>query len=164
MSIDLDSLKNTFARYVTGVTVVSCLPDGEGARPVGITVNSFSSVSLDPPLVLWCIDRKSGVYELYREAGNFAVSILSADQQNYSERFSTPGRHDFKPDETEVWETGAPLLKGRLGGLDCRVEHRHDAGDHMVLVGRVLRHDYRDGSPLMYVGRNYEQGTVIKEE
>lgn len=162
MKTDFTNLKNTFARYVTGVTVVSCQPPGNDWPAVGMTVNSFSSVSLEPPLVLWCLDRQSTIFESFAKADNFAVSILQANQADVSARFATPGQHHFKPEESERWISGAPLLTERLGGLDCKVEDRHDAGDHVILVGRVIKFDYRDGSPLMYVGRKYEQGSVIK--
>ena len=156
------ALKNTFARYATGVTSVSCIP-AAGAAPLGITVNSFSSVSLTPPLVLWCIDKGSGVFEAYHRASHYAVTILAADQQPIADRFATPGNHDFETGEYETWESGCPVLKNRLAALDCEVVSRHDAGDHVILVGQVLKHDHRAGKPLMYVGRNYVKGVEISE-
>lgn len=150
------TLKDAFARYATGVTVVSCLgPDGAA---IGVTVNSFVSVSLAPPLVLWCIEKRAGTFEVFAAADGYAVSVLHAGQEDISSRFATPGRHDFTPFDTDEWETGAPLLKDRLAGFDCRVTARHDAGDHVILVGEVLRFDQRAGAPLIYAGSRYMAG------
>jgi flavin reductase (DIM6/NTAB) family NADH-FMN oxidoreductase RutF len=103
------------------------------------------------------------VFEHYARADNYAVSILAHDQAEASNRFATPGRHDMRPDEAEAYETGAPLLRGRLAGFDCAVEARHDAGDHVILVGRVVHFDSRDGKPLIYAGRQYLEGPEVSE-
>ncbi|MBB4657573.1 flavin reductase family protein [Parvularcula dongshanensis] len=153
--------KNAFARYPTGVTVVSCAPPGRA--PLAITVNSFTSVSLEPTLVLWCLDKKSSVFAAYDAADNYAVSILAADQAEASNRFATPGRHDLLEGEGETYATGAPLLRGRIAGFDCEVADRHDAGDHVVLIGRVVHFDSRDGHPLIYAGRQYLEGPIVTE-
>ena len=152
--------KDAFARYPTGVTVVSCAPPGR--TPLAITVNSFTSVSLTPTLVLWCIDKGSSVFDAYERADNYAVSILAHDQAEASNRFATPGRHDFLDGEAEAFVTGAPLLRGRLAGFDCAVEARHDAGDHVILVGRVAHFDSRAGKPLIYAGRQYLEGPAFE--
>lgn len=164
MNFAPNDLKNAFARFITGVTVVSCQPPGEGVNPIGMTVNSFTSVSLEPPLVLWCIDKNSSTFDFFDAVDHYAVSILRGDQQHLSERFSTPGQHEFDGLETDVFVTGAPVLRERLAGLDCKIEARHDAGDHLILLGSVVAFDYEHESPLMYVGREYLQGPVISEE
>lgn len=151
--------KDAFARYPTGVTVVSCAP--QGTPPLAITVNSFTSVSLTPTLVLWCIDKGSSVFDAYERSDNYGVSILAHDQADASNRFATPDRHTFLDGEAEVYETGAPLLKGRLAGFDCTVEARHEAGDHVILVGRVQHFDSRAGKPLIYAGRQYLDGPAF---
>ena len=151
--------KDAFSRYPTGVTVVSCAPPDQ--PPLAITVNSFTSVSLDPTLVLWCLDKESSVFPAYEAADNYAVSILAHDQAEASNRFATPGQHGFRDGEAEVLETGAPLLLGRLAGFDCKVAARHDAGDHVILVGRVVRFDSRAGRPLIYAARQYLEGPKI---
>ncbi|MGV6819136.1 MAG: flavin reductase family protein [Parvularcula sp.] len=154
-------IKNAFARFATGVTVVSCQPP-EGPA-VAMTVNSFSSVSLDPPLVLWCVDRQSSTYDHFLASDSYAVSILAADQEALSHRFSTPGNHELLPNEGERKKTGSPLLVGRLAGFDCRIDSRHQAGDHWILVGRVEYFDSRDGAPLIYSGRTYLTGPAISD-
>ncbi len=147
------ALKTAFSRYATGVTVVGC-QDGEG-RAVGLTVNSFTSVSLDPPLVLWCVDRHSALFDVFAAAPSYAVSVLAEGADAVSTRFASPGQHLFQDDESEARSTGAPLLKGRLAGFDCKVVSRHEAGDHMVLVGQVVDYDSVEGTPLLYVNSSY---------
>lgn len=161
MSDPYKPLKNAFARYPTGVTVVSCLP--KDGKPVALTVNSFTSVSLDPALVLWCLDHRTSIRPAFEESAGYAVSILAADQQALSDRFATPGQHDFAPGEGEAYVTGCPLLKGRLAGFDCEIVARHQAGDHLVLVGEVKHFDSRDGAPLIYSGRTYLTGPLITD-
>ena len=155
------SLKNAFARYPTGVTVVSCLPPGKPA--VAITVNSFTSLSLDPSLVLWCLADATSVFSAFEASSCYAVSILSADQAALSTRFATPGQHGFADGEGEAKVTGAPLIRGRLAGFDCEVEQRIAVGDHVIMVGRVVHFDSRDGAPLIYSGREYMEGPVISD-
>ncbi|MEM9837614.1 MAG: flavin reductase family protein [Pseudomonadota bacterium] len=152
-------LKNAFSRFATGITVVSCLPKEGG--PIGITVNSFSSVSLEPAMVSWCIDRGSSVSEHFLAANHYAVSILSAGQQDLSNRFATPGNHAMAADEIDTFATGAGLLKGRLAGFDCRIAQRVEVGDHVILIGEIVHFDSADGKPLMYVGRQYTDGPEI---
>ena len=154
-------LKDAFARYATGVTVVSCLP--ENGEPVGLTVNSFTSVSLDPPLVLWCLEGRSSLSEAFVQSKSYAVSILASDQQAFSNRFATPGHHGFKPEEAETYVTGCPLLKGRVAGFDCDIVERISAGDHTILIGQVRHFDCCEGAPLIYAGRQYLQGQVIPD-
>lgn len=152
-------LKNAFARFPTGVTIVSCLD--EAKKAIGITVNSFSSVSLEPSMVSWCIDDHSSVAAHFLAADHYAVSILAADQEAFSNRFATPGQHDFFEGEGEEYKTGAPLLKGRIAGFDCRVADRVKVGDHTILIGEVVHFDSRAGRPLVYAGRQYLSGPDI---
>lgn len=161
MSDPFRPLKNAFARFATGITVVSCLPEEGG--PIGITVNSFSSVSLEPPMVSWCIDRGSSVAAQFLAADHYAVSILSAEQQHLSNRFATPGKHAMTPEEIETFATGAGLLKGRLAGFDCRIAQRVEVGDHVILIGEIVHFDSAEGRPLMYVGRQYAEGPEIRD-
>ena len=155
------ALKRAFSRYGTGVTIVSCRPEPDAA-PLAITVNSFTSVSLDPPMVLWCIDKKSGVFDAYMQADNYAITVLRADQQDISARFARQDNHDFHRGEYEVWETGAPVLKRRLAAFDCRVVDRIHAGDHVILIGHVVRFDFKAGQPLLYVGSRYLDGPAVE--
>lgn len=149
MPIDPSDFRAVLGRYATGVTVVTTR--GADNRPAGLTVNSFSSVSLDPPLVLFCLDRAAGSGPAFAAADFFAVNILAAGQAPVSARFADPVATRFVDDGVTTWETGAPILSEALAALDCRVHARHDGGDHVILVGRVLRAEImRDGPPLLY--------------
>lgn len=149
MSIDPSAFRAVLGRYATGVAIVTTLgPDG---YPVGLTVNSFTSVSLDPPLVLFCLDRQAGSGPAFAVADCFAVSILGTHQAPVSSRFADPAAERFVEDRIMTWETGAPILAHALAALDCRVHARHDGGDHVILVGRVLRAEVvDDAAPLVY--------------
>lgn len=155
-------LKNAFARYATGVTVVSCAP--HGAAPQAITVNSFTSVSLEPTLVLWCLEKSASLYDLFMSSDHYGVSVLAAEQQALSNRYATPGQHEVSRNESETFKTGAPLLKQRLAGFDCRIAARHEAGDHVILIGEVLHYDSREAGPLIYAGRQYLSGPTIRDD
>ena len=149
-------LKDAFGRFATGICVATCV--GENGGHVAITINSFTSVSLDPPLVLWCIERRASAFSAFMAADGYAVSVLRADQRAQSDRFAGYQPKPLEPAEFETWETGAPILAERLAGFDCKVIGRHQAGDHYVLVGEVLKYDSADGEPLMYFASNYLSG------
>ena len=155
MSADLDTeadrydFKAVLGRWATGVAVVTTrLPDGVS---VGLTVNSFASVSLDPPLVLFSIGRDAGSFEAFGKTGCFAVNLLRQDQAEVSNRFADPDAERFAVDRTEQLITGAPILSDALAALDCDVHARHEGGDHVIIVGRVRKLKVlNDGHPLGY--------------
>ena len=149
-------LKDAFGRFATGIGIATCLgPDGE---PVAITINSFTSVSLEPSLVLWCIEKRASSYPAFMGADHYAVSVLHAGQQAVSDRFASFDPTALAENELEVWTSGAPILKDRLAGYDCRISARHKAGDHVIMIGEVLRFDSRPGEPLVYFASNYHPG------
>lgn len=160
MSIDPLEFRRALGCFATGVTVVTALPPPR--RPVGITVNSFASVSLDPPLVLWCLDRTSERFSAFEQADHFAVNVLSEEQAELSAMFASYDHEDFPAVETEAWVTGAPILTGALASLDCRLEKRVEAGDHVIYLGRVLAlRVRRDDAPLIFFRGKYRGlGTV----
>ena len=150
--IDPKVFRGALGCFATGITVVTC--DGpEGA--IGITANSFSSVSLDPPLVLWCLDNSSETCAAFLRAESFAINILAADQQALSARFATRSNHELGDGEFERWTSGAPVLPQALAVLDCLVDAKHPAGDHTIMVGRVVRIQARDGDPVLYFRGKY---------
>ncbi|WP_189575897.1 flavin reductase family protein [Parvularcula lutaonensis] len=161
MSDPFRPLKNAFARYPTGVTVVSCV--GSDGKPLGITVNSFNSVALEPALVSWCLDDHTSVAAEFLAADHYAVSILSVDQEKACMRFATPGQHEFINGEGETFKTGAPLLKGRIAGFDCRLAERLKVGDHTILIGEIVHFDSFPGKPLVYAGRQFLSGPMIED-
>lgn len=143
--------RDALGRFGTGLTVVTTMtPDG----PVGITANSFSSVSLDPPLVLWSIARSSRRFGFFADASHTAIHVLAADQAPIATAFaSNPGAFAEIP-----WQPGAggvPLIDGCLSRFECATHATHDGGDHVILVARVLRATTRDGAPLMVFGGDY---------
>jgi len=124
--------------------------------PVGITVNSFTSVSLDPPLVLWCIERRSDRYATFTEAPGFTVSILGAAHEGVSARLATPGEHRLDGIALSSTELGAPALAEALAIFECRREALHEGGDHAILLGHVLRFWHRgSGDPLVFFRGRY---------
>jgi flavin reductase (DIM6/NTAB) family NADH-FMN oxidoreductase RutF len=154
MKFDRRAFRNALGCFATGVTVVTTVTDA--GEPVGLTANSFSSVSLDPPLVLFCLDRASHNLDAFRGAGRFAVNVLGDDQRDLSVRFSTTIGDRWDGVVWERWETGAPVLNGCLAALDCETEAIHEGGDHVIIVGRVQRlAATTDGKPLLYFRGNY---------
>lgn len=148
-------LRNALGRFATGVTVIACkTEDGEFC---GMTANSFASVSLEPPLVLWCIRKRASVYSTFISAGSFAVSVLPADQHELSERFARRNPKDFSLLDVDVFQTGAPLLKDRIAGFDCLVRELYQGGDHTIVLGEVVAFDSLTGDPLVYFASDYHK-------
>ncbi|MBW8267994.1 flavin reductase family protein [Caldovatus aquaticus] len=154
---DPRALRRALGRYATGVTVVTARAPGPAGAPVGVTANSFTSVSLEPPLLLWCLDLRSSTRPVFLAAGWFAVNVLAADQAALSVRFATPGGADkFAGLGWAEGLGGSPLLPGCLARFECRTERAVEAGDHVVLIGRVLRASHREeGEPLLFLGGRY---------
>jgi 3-hydroxy-9,10-secoandrosta-1,3,5(10)-triene-9,17-dione monooxygenase reductase component len=127
--------RDVLGRFCTGVTVVTSMSNGE---PVGMTCQSFSSVSLDPPLVLFCPAKSSRAWPQMQRAGYFCVNLLSHDQLDLSNAFARTGADKFAGVSWRPSATGAPLLDGVLGWVDCTIYAVHEAGDHYVVIGRVM--------------------------
>ena len=134
--------------FPTGVTVVTSMREGE---PRGVTVSAFASVSVDPPLVLICINREARSYLYISSSKVFCVNILAGDQRHLAERFAGRLReHQFDGVEYDVDVTGAAVLRGTVAHLDCEVAEEHHAGSHSIFIGKVLSAKSRSGSPLGY--------------
>lgn len=150
---DAAALRRTLGCFVTGVTVVTAR--GSDGAAYGFTANSFTSVSLDPPLVLVCVgDGVQGV-EAFRACERFAVNILSDSQQALSRSFADDTPNRFPAADWRDGPHGSPILGDGLGWLECAAERRIDAGDHMILVGRVLAHERSNRRPLVYYRGGY---------
>ena len=132
--------------FGTGVTVVTT-DTQQGPR--AITVNSFTSVSLDPPLVLWCLAKESNRFEDFNASAHYSIHVMAQDQQDQALRFARDGR-DFSHAEWVQDADGRPHLSGCLARFDCRLDARHDAGDHLILVGEVEKVMYRTGKGLIF--------------
>ncbi len=163
MTVPGDQFREALSRWATGVTIVTAR---SGDTIHGMTVSAFSEVSLDPPLVLVCADKSSNTHPVIAEGGVFAVNVLAADQEALSDKFAS------KKDEFRRFEgleytsgvTGAPLLAGTVATLDCRVAAAHDAGDHVIYVGRVETASVSDREPLLHVGRGYRRLASLAPE
>ncbi len=134
--------------FATGVAVVTTV-DKDGER-AGITVSSFNTVSLDPPLVLWSIAQDSLSYEIFAAAEYFAVNVLARHQQSICDRFAASGLDKFDGLDCSEGIEGVPLLPDFSAAFECRTEHRYDGGDHQIVVGRVLRFEDRKTDPLIF--------------
>ena len=154
MGIDPEDFKQVLGRWATGVTIVTAR---DGDRVHGMTVSAFTEVSLSPPLVLVCADHAANTLPLIRAGGVFAVNILARDQEALSNRFASKKEEwsRFEGLETDRAETGAPLLRGTVANLDCRVVALHEHGDHVVCVGEVAAVRYFDREPLLYHRGSY---------
>jgi 3-hydroxy-9,10-secoandrosta-1,3,5(10)-triene-9,17-dione monooxygenase reductase component len=148
MPVDDASFRLALSQFATGVTVV-LTRDASGA-PFGLTVSAFASVSLDPPLVLACIDVRSDAHDPLAESGEFGVSVLREDQEDVSRRFAWRGPEKFDGFAIERGETGALLVPGAVAHLECRVVGAHRAGDHTIFVGEVRVLRTAAGRPLLY--------------
>ena len=154
MKIDPLALRAALGQYATGVAVVTT-HDREG-RPIGLTVNSFASVSLDPPLVLWSLALNSARLPAFKACRYFAVNVLAADQVELSNRFAMTGLVDKFVDI--AWSPGlggAPLLDVCCARFECRNEAQHEGGDHLIFIGRVERFDRDERPPLVFHGGGY---------
>lgn len=153
--IDQDTFRSVLGRFASGITIVTAR-DG-GGRDVGMTVSAFCSVSLDPPMVLVCIDKVASMHELLVRGPRFAISILSSDQEASSRRFADPESDRFDGLAYARGESGAVLLAGALAHLECRVAEHFDAGDHTIFTALVERAEPAQGRPLLYYRGGYAQ-------
>jgi flavin reductase (DIM6/NTAB) family NADH-FMN oxidoreductase RutF len=140
------ALRDALGRFVTGVTVITTQTDD---GPVGFTANSFASVSLDPPLVLWSPAKSSVRFPIFSAAQSFSIHVLETSQADIATRFSRGGIGFDHLDHTYSAE-GVPLIADALARFDCHQHATHDGGDHLIIVGRVIRFALRDGAPLVF--------------
>jgi len=156
MPIDAAQFRAALALRAGGVTIVTAR---DRERVHGMTVTDFAGVSLEPPLVLVCADKKSNTLPLIESGGNFAVNLLAAGQEGLSNRFAS--KQDewrrFEGLDCEASVTGAPLIPGALVGLACRVVALHDAGDHVIVVGQVEQARCAEASPLVHFAGGYRR-------
>ncbi len=164
MDFDSRAFRLALGCFPTGIAVMTAAPAANAANPkgsaeshIGITVNSFTSVSLDPPLVLWCIDRRSRRYRAFATAPGFTVSILGSGHKAVSARLAGAGEHSLDGIDLIPTALGPPALADSLAVFECARESVQDAGDHAILIGRVLRFARHDGAgtPLVYFQGRY---------
>ena len=140
--------KQAMGNYPTGVTVVTAFD--ENNKPMGLTVNSFASVSIDPLLILWSIDDAAGSYDDFQKVDKFAVNILASDQADLCNLFSSRVEDRFAECEWKKSELNLPVLDGALAVLQCKVFKKVDAGDHTIMIGEVLNIHNEEKEPLLY--------------
>lgn len=156
MSLDTLQFRNALGNFATGVCIVTANP--QGFQPVGLTVNSFASVSLQPPLVLWSIQNNSDCWDEFEQADSFAINILAADQQHLSGDYARRGHHQLRNQDFRLGKTGLPIIRGALTSFECRVWQRYPGGDHVILVGEVLHMEtHPNKRPLLFSGGQYGQ-------
>lgn len=157
MTIDPREYRNAVGCFATGVTVITTL-DPEGDK-IGITANSFTSLSLDPPLVLFCVDARINSFEAFESCRHFNVNVLREDQVELSNTFAKSSDDKWDGVEHGYGENGCPVFGGSLAVLECDKHEMHEGGDHLILIGEVTRMNYdgNGGRPLLYYRGGYSK-------
>lgn len=151
------SLRDAFGQFATGVTVVTTR-DQSGA-PIGITANSFASVSLEPPLVSWCVDKSSKRFDEFAKADYFTISVLTIEQQELSNLFAMRSWDETVFDDADWYEGHhkVPQLNGVSSRFHCKTAHLYEGGDHLIIVGAVLDYECDAAEPLVFFQGEYRQ-------
>jgi len=157
MTTDLRKALGTFA---TGVTIVTTLTKDK--QLVGVTANSFSSVSLEPPIVLWSLKKNSPSLQAFDHSGRFAVNVLALDQTELSKRFASPIPDKFSTVAYIEGIGGLPLIENCVATFQCKTHQRIEAGDHILYLGEVEAFDHQDHPTLMFCKGKYMQGTELQ--
>lgn len=150
---DLVQFRRCLGRFATGVTVITC-SDAAG-EIYGITANSFSSVSLEPPLVLWNIAKCSRSLQAFLDAKHFGINVLTADQEPLSRHFASSEARQFEGISYSPGPNGVPRLDGALAWFECEQFETHDCGDHHIIIGEVKNYEWDDGEPLLFYRGQY---------
>jgi 3-hydroxy-9,10-secoandrosta-1,3,5(10)-triene-9,17-dione monooxygenase reductase component len=151
--IDESRFRQVLGHFPSGVTVITAR--GEDGTPAGLAVGSFASLSLDPPLVLFCAAKSSSTWPKIEAAGHFCVNILSEEQETLCRQFASKTPDKFAGVGWKPGQSGAPILNDVLGWIDCRIESVLDGGDHHIVVGRVLELESSQGRPLVFYRGGY---------
>ena len=152
-TIDKQAFRNALGHFATGITVITTkAPDG---KYIGITVNSFNSVSLDPPLVLWSLSKNSLGPKFFTAAEYFCVNFLASDQINISNHFASQKLEKFNGIDNTFGVCGAPLIEGCVARFECKTSYTYEGGDHLIFVGEVIAFDLTSKPGLLYHHGNY---------
>ena len=154
MAIDKEAFRSALGSFVSGVTVVTTRDD---SRPHGLTVSAFSSLSLDPPLVLICIDKKTVSYDALTRSGAFAINILADDQENISRQFASRVPDKFQDIAYYEGANKVPVLEGTVASIECLIVQAYEGGDHTIFIGEVQSSVIREGRPLSYFRGGYRR-------
>jgi flavin reductase (DIM6/NTAB) family NADH-FMN oxidoreductase RutF len=154
LTIEQHHFRRVCGKYATGIAILTVL-DSFGA-PQGMTVNSFTSVSLEPPLILVCIDRQTSILNHFLPGKRFGVNVLDENQKKLSTLFANSGYDRFDGIKWNPGEAGAPVLTEALATLECAVNQMVEAGDHVVVIGEALHATWREGRPLIFFNSSYQ--------
>ena len=154
---DSRDFRRALGQFATGVTIVTAR--NKRGRCIGLTVNSFASVSLKPPLVLWSLGRASTEYPDFTKSKHFAINVLASDQHHLSRRFSSQIPDRFAELDCSDTLHGCPLIQGATAHFICRVVRKFSGGDHLIFLGQVIHYRYRDGEPLIFHSGRYHVRT-----
>jgi len=146
-------LRNALGSFATGVTIITTL--GKNGQKVGMTANSFNSVSLTPPLILWSIGKSTNCFEDFMAAEAFAVHVLAEDQQDLSNRFATTGIDRFAELECTEGFLRSPILPHYSACFQCKMSHQYEGGDHIIMLGEVIEFNDNQHQPLLFHRGNY---------
>jgi flavin reductase (DIM6/NTAB) family NADH-FMN oxidoreductase RutF len=153
--MDKQALRKALGQFATGIVLITTR---HGDRTVGVTVNSFTSVSLDPPLILWCLGRSSSRYGYFADARSFTASVLNLSHKHISTRLSQSGEHILDEEHLSRNSSSQPALSEALASFDCEREAGYPAGDHLVIIGRVTNFAWREEAPaLLYFRGQYRE-------
>ena len=156
MSFTGREFRDALGRFATGVCVITANPPG--MKPFGMTVNSFASVSLDPPLVLWSLQKNSECVPAFEKARQFTANILGDHQKEVSNRYAKKGDHDLGEEEYRLGRSGCAVLKHALASFECDIQSRIDGGDHIILLGLVKEMvNSPTGKPLLFYTGQYRE-------
>jgi len=156
-AFDSRDFRRALGQFATGVTIVTAR--NKRGHCIGLTVNSFTSVSLNPPLVLWSLGRASTEYSDFTKAKHFAINVLSSDQHHLSRRFSAQVPSRFAGLDCSDSVEGCPLLQGATAHFVCRVVRKLNGGDHLIFLGEVIHYRYQEGEPLIFHSGRYHVRT-----
>lgn len=162
MTVDSRSFRKALGCFATGVTVVTTVNPDDNS-PVGVTVSAFSSLSLEPPLVLFCLGNKTSSLAAYKDSGRFVINILAEGQRDLSIRFAGRSEDKWAGVVSEAGAGGVPVLSGCIGNLECKLVNTVDGGDHVIFIGEVETIHYQEGgSPLIYFrGAYMDNGNTL---
>jgi flavin reductase (DIM6/NTAB) family NADH-FMN oxidoreductase RutF len=155
MPIDRNELRRVMGHFATGVTVITTL--SKEGKMHGLTANAISSLSLDPPLLLICVDKKAESYPCFEESKVFTVNILADDQEDISRRFAVSGGEKFEGVAYRRGANGAPILNGTLAHLECKLYAAYDGGDHTIYLGQIEEAETREAKPLLFFRGGYRE-------
>ncbi|HTR61476.1 MAG TPA: flavin reductase family protein [Candidatus Binataceae bacterium] len=155
MPIEKNELRRVMGHFATGVTVITTLR--KSGELHGLTANAFTSVSLTPPLLLICVDKKAESYPCFEESKVFTVNILASDQEDLSRRFAVSGGEKFQGVSYRTGANGAPILNGTVGFIECKVAATFDGGDHTIYLGEIEQAETREAKPLLFFRGGYRE-------